>query len=386
MAHSRIKTALSDDVLFFHRPLPSETADLLLYIEDQIAELLFSEETLSDVLYRFSESGDEVLIALARVKTLERSALPPKSTCYRIPAAIDIWLRAKAVLKPGRLSLLFGRHGENAYLLCADALAVRRVYKFAAGETGDRDVVLAIDKVREKYPPGEFPMSFLSRETVSDVLTRELRTRSIESVPMPSAAQLPSETALLEQWDFRLAAEADAQEQSRQKFRVLQAGLVSLAAVAAAWVLLFGAGAFLERLEERYAVRWQRLHGSLREIGYLQKQTGQCICEIMLCRKLSEKRTNLAFLLQQISATRPEQAKLEQLQIGERKKRFDKGSGSVASDEVIVLKGYCADGNRITEWMEQLQKNGAFASVNLSAMEKKAGAFHFMIECTPAAR
>jgi Tfp pilus assembly protein PilN len=386
MARARGNVEPSDDIMFFHRPLPSGSADALLYIEDQIEELLFSEETLSDVIYHFVENGDEALIAVARVKVLERKPLAQKAVWYRIPSAIELWLKAKASLPPGRLSLLLAAHGESAYLICADALQVRRVYKFAPGENLDRDVVVAIDKIREKYQPGEFPLTLYSQKAISDLLRRELRNRSIEAAPLPAGTLSPGENDLIEQWDFRLPGEVTAQQQNRQKFLILRAGIVSIVLVAAAWALLFGVSALLERLEQRSTVRWQGLRGSLREIGYLQKQTGQCISEIMLCQKLSEKRTNRALILQQISTTRPEQVTLEQLQIGERKKRFDKGAAVVTSEDLVVLKGYGSDGNRVTAWMELLQKGGVFSSVNLASMEKKGGSYHFTIECMLATR
>jgi Tfp pilus assembly protein PilN len=386
MARCRYKAETSDDILFFHRRLPAGTADPILYIEDQIEELLFTEETLADVVYRYAESGDEVLIALAHAKTLERTPLPAGKNCYRIPAAIDLWLRAKATLEADRLSLLLGKHGENVYLLCADALRVHRVYTLADGGTLERDALLAIDKIREKYPAGGFPMTLFAQEPVSESLTNELRSRSVECRALSPAAQLPDEKAALDEWDFRLPAEVAAQEQNRLKIRLVKSGIATIGAVAAAWLLLFGAGAILDGVEKRSSARWQGLHGSLHEISYLQKRTGQCIVEIMLCRKLSEKRTNRAALLQKISSTRPEQVNLEQLQIGARKKRYEKGDATPASNDAVVLKGYGSDGGGITEWMAQLQKGDMFSSVNLLSMEKKDGAYRFTIECTLAAR
>jgi Tfp pilus assembly protein PilN len=379
-----VKVEPSDDVLFIHRPLPPENADLILYIEEQITELLFAEETLSDVIYRFAENDDELLIAVARKKNFETRPIPANCTCYRIPAAIDIWLKVKTVLPPDVPALVFATHVDHAYLLYADALRVRRVYQFdrsGDGASVERELLSAIERLKEKFPAGDVAWKLYSQEKYSDTFHHELRARSIEWVPTRLSPQPAVDKETLEQWDFRLASETGAQELNRRKLRMVQASLITAGIVAVLWTLLFGADRFLSAAEQRSAVKWQKLHSSLKEISYLQKQTRQCIAEIILCQKLSENRTNRALLLDRIAATRPGPVKLEGLRISEQKKRVDKKSAAVAPEEVVLLKGYSGDGNRITEWMELLLKSGCFSSVNLAAMEKKNNEYHFYIEC-----
>jgi hypothetical protein len=76
MARASFIIAPSEDIRFFHRPLPARGADLILHVEDQIAELLSGEESLDDVLYRFMETDDGVLIAVARKDARTETGFP----------------------------------------------------------------------------------------------------------------------------------------------------------------------------------------------------------------------------------------------------------------------------------------------------------------------
>jgi Tfp pilus assembly protein PilN len=384
MPFSRVKIESTDDIVFLHRSRPSGTADLLLYIEDQIKELLFADESLDDILYRFAENDDELLIAVGRAKTTGKASPGGTVLDFRIPSAVDLWIRMKPALKAGRHSLILGKSGNNVFLLCADQKQLFRVYAVGAEPAADREILLAVDKIRERYPSSEFPMEFVAAEPAGDTLKRALRERAIECIEHAPLTALPFDKATFEHWDFRLPAEVGAFEKSRLKHRLAKSGVIAAAAVAACWLLLVAVSAILGIVERRYELRWQQLHGSLHDIGYLQRQTGQCIAEITLCRKLSEKRTNRARLLEQIATTRPPSAYLETLQIVGRKKQLDKGKTAVVANDIVILKGLCGDGRWITEWMERLQKGEIFASVNLISMEKKGGSYHFTIECTPS--
>jgi Tfp pilus assembly protein PilN len=102
----------------------------------------------------------------------------------------------------------------------------------------------------------------------------------------------------------------------------------------------------------------------------------------MLCKTLSEKRTKRALVLETLASTRPQELTLEQIRIGERRKRLEKDAGTTESEDAVFLKGYSDNGDRITEWMDLLVKSKAFSGVTMVSLEKKAGAYHFQIECT----
>jgi len=382
-----VTTELSDDIFFFHRPLPPEDADLIDNIEASISELLFAEETLADVIYRFAENDDGLLIAVAREKALRQIPLPVNSLRYRIPTAIAVWLGAKAHLQPSVPAFLYATHAGHAYLLRADALRVRNVYRFESGLNDDvsvRNFLSAIDTLLAEYKPGDARPMLYSSAPLPEKVSNELRSRSIgNTAPAIDPLKPPFDRAVLDQWDFRLPSETAAQEQNRMKSRLVQVCLAGIGAVAALWLLLFSASLLLAGAEDRAALTWQKLHGSLKEISYLQKQTRSNIAEIMLCQRLSEKRTSRAAVLEQAAAARPSQVKLEELRISGRKKVIEKHAGTAAPavNEVLTLKGYSDDGNRITEWMELLLKSGMYASVNLVSMEKKDGRYRFIIEC-----
>lgn len=187
--------------------------------------------------------------------------------------------------------------------------------------------------------------------------------------------------SVAEAWDFRLPMEASAQELHLWKSRTVKSGIFAAAGIALLWLLLYGGNAALERVEERTAGKWTALRSSLREIGYLQKETRNLIAEINLCRALADQRTNRAAVLQTLATSRPREVLLETVRIGEKKKRFVKGKASATAGEQLRLEGLSRDPRGITSWMDALQKSGAFASVNLLTMERKGADYRYQIEC-----
>jgi hypothetical protein len=382
MARARTTVETSDDILFINRPLPPENSDLFLYIEDQITELLLPDETLADTIYRFGETGGDIVIAVARKKAIAQKPLAARgnSVRCRIPSAIDLWAGVKGTLPADQPSLLSGTYGDHAYLVYADARQVRRVFQFRAREDHDRDLLLAVIKLQQLYPQRGVTLKMHSREKLSEPVLTELRRRSISVADLPGKGYI--DAATIEQWDFRLDSEMHEQDLLRAKRRTLSAALISIAAVAALWLLLAGVRVLLERSEQRSLAKWQGIRGSLKEIAYLQKQIRLSITEIMLCKTLSEKRTGRAGILEKIAATRPSELKLEQITIGERRKRMEKGGTAVQGEDAVVLKGYSASGTLITEWMDLLLKSKAFSGVTMVSMDKKEGMYRFQIECT----
>ena len=380
MLRTPFTTELFDDVLFFHRPLPPENADYILYIEEQIAELLFSEETLSDVVYRFGENPRELLIAVARKKTLTQNPLPSGRLCYRVPVAIDIWLKARHALKPDRPSFVHAVRGSDRYLLIADAKNLCRVFRLKNSAGSGTEMATIIDRAREKYFPENAKAVLFSQEPLPEALKNE---RSVEVVPITYSQEAINDKSAAEQWDFRLDSEIESQELIYRKNRVVRAGAITAAGIAAVYLLLVGGAALADYMEQRSAKKWGALSSSLKEITYLQKETHDLITEITLCQKLSEKRTDRATVLQCVAATRPAEVFLDELRIGEiRKGRVDKSQTPTAAGDVLMLRGFSVDGKGMTGWMEQLMKSKLFSAVNLLSMEKKGAVYHFQIECT----
>ena len=375
---SKIAMVPSDDILFFRRPLPPENTDLILYVEDQVAELLFAEEALSDVMYRFTEAGNGLLIAVARKKILQQQPLAATAASFRVPSAAAVWMRGRSSLPPDRKSLLFAQSPGRAWLLLADQRSLLNVVQLNKGPALERDLLQALDSLHDELTPS--PAVMLCGEPVSEHLKKELRDRSIECAPLPAAAETPARE-VLDEWDFRLPEEAAAQQLQRQKLRVVQASALTAAGMAALWLVLAGCNKLLGHIEQRQMHAWQALRPSLKEITYLQKTTRDLMTEITLCRKLTEKRTRRASVLQAIAATRPPQVMLGKLLVGERKKRFDKTAGDAVSEDRVTILGSSEDSKGITAWMEQLLKNGTFLSVNLVSMEKEGGRYRFQIEC-----
>lgn len=385
MLRFTIQAEPSTDILCFNRPLPPETTDLFLYVEDQIGELLSAEEALSDTLYRFVENDSDILIAVARIQGLRRKPLPANALCYRIPAAIAIWLKARTLLKPETPSLVYAKCSGSSYVLWADARWVRRVYQINDEADAEREIMLSIENLRERYSLGDFPLKLYGAQTISETLAKELRGRSIHYEPVTLPATIPIDTTVFEQWDFRLGSEASSQELARRKLRTIQACTVTAACVTLLWLLLYSAGMMLGRVERRSIDTWRNLQGSLKEINYLQKHTRQCVSEITLCQKLSGKRTNRALVLEQIAATRPESLTLEKLQISERRKKLESGAkggpATLVAADAVSLKGCGKDPSRITEWMELLLKSAVFTSVNLVSLKNENNRYYFQIEC-----
>lgn len=388
MARARTNIEISEEILFINRPLPPENADLILYVEDQITELLLADETLSDTVYRFIENSDDILIAVARKKKLLEKPLRTGGICYRVPSAIDLWIKAKKNMQPEALSLVFGKYGGHAFLVCANALSIQRVFQFKADANTnlDRDLLLAVEKLQKQlaHPNKDAPLNLFSRVKLPNPVLQILRRRSVEYVELTGEdnPQTPGDAALLEQWDFRLDNEVNDQALGREKQRVLFTGVIAIAAAFALWLLLAGTNSLLERSQERVTAKWVGLRSSLKEITFLQKQIRQSIAEIMLCKTLSEKRTKRAAVLEKIASSRPQELTLEQIRIGERRKRIGKSAGTVAGEDAIFLKGYSGNGDRITEWMDLLVKTGAFSGVTMTSLERKGNAYYFQIECT----
>ena len=383
MLRTPFTAELFDEVLFFHRPLPPEDADFIQYIEEQISELLFSDEKLSDVVYRFGENPSELLIAVARKKTLTKKPLPAGRLCYRIPVVIDIWLKARHVLKPEPPSFVYAVRGSDRYLLCADARNLYRVLRLKNSAGSGQEMTAFIGRVREKYFPENAKAVLLSQEPFPEALKNGLSERSVEVVPVTFSHEAISDKAIFEQWDFRQDLEIESQEMIYRKNQVVRACAITAAGIATLWLLLAGGAALAGTMEERAMKKWGALSSSLKEITYLQKETHDLITEITMCRKLSEKRTERATVLQCVAATRPAEVFLDELRIGEvRKARADKNQPAPAAGDVLMLKGYSIDGKGMTGWMEQLMKSKLFSAVNLLSMEKKGAVYHFQIECT----
>jgi Tfp pilus assembly protein PilN len=385
MSSARLNSIFSNDILFINRPYPPENIDIVLFIEDQITELLLADETLSDTVYRFSENNEDLLIAVARKKALGMAPMPVRgNVCYRIPSAIDLWTKARKTLRrqPETPAILFGIYGDRAYLVYANANSVLRVIQVNSGEDLDRDLLLGVEKIQKFIDKNDGPLKFISIEKLSETVLDDIRRHSIELDEIEGNKQAtdePLETFV--QWDFRLDNEINDQDLGKAKKKALITGLLSIAATTALWLLMFGTNILLEQSEERSTIRWRKLHGSLDEIAYLQKQIRQSISEITLCKTLSEKRTGRAVVLEKIAATRPAELKLEQIRIGELRKRIEKDGGSTATEDAVILKGFSENGNLITDWMDLLVKSRMFSGVTLVSMEKKGGVYRFQIEC-----
>ncbi len=380
MLRSPFIAELFDDVLFFNRPFPPEDSDFILYIEEQISELLFAEETLSDIVYRFTENPQELLIAVARKKTLAQKPLPAGRLCYRIPAAVDIYLKARHALKPETPSFVYAIQGNSRYLILADARNLCRVFRLKNSAGPGPEMAPIIDSVREKYFPENAKAVLFSREPLPESLKAGLRERPVEVMPIEFPKQAAADATVAGQWDFRLQSEIDAQELNRWKNRVVRAGAITAAGIAIVYLLLFCCAGILDSMEQRSARKWAALSPSLKEITYLQKQTRDLINEIKLCRKLSERRTARAAVLETVAATRPAEVFLDELRIDARKPLREK------TDGMLTLKGFSVDDKGMTGWMEQLLKSKIFLSVNLVSMEKKGAVYRFQIECALSAR
>jgi Tfp pilus assembly protein PilN len=367
----------SEDIQFFHRPLPAEGVDLILHVEDQIAELLSGEESLDDVLYRFMETDDGVLIAVARKKTLEQKPVSVEKCTYRLPSAVVFWLKARDSLKPGERAVLHCTEGDHAWLMSADRLQIYRVYRIRTGQEHDGGLMMVIDKLAEK----SLPRTLYSSGELSEAVRGECSGRSIECIPLTLAAAQAPDRAMAEAWDFRLPSERSGHELRAWKLRMMKSIVFAGAGIGLAWMLLFCGNLFLERAEDRAAQRWGMLRSSLKEIAYLQRETRGLIAEITLCRTLADRRTNRARVLQKIAQSRPPEVMLDLLRIGERKKRFVKGTVAVVAEETLLIEGFSGDPKGITAWMDALLKSGAFTSVNLLAMERKGASYRYQIEC-----
>jgi Tfp pilus assembly protein PilN len=376
-ARAAITIEPCEDILFFHRPPPAEGADLILYAEDQIAHLLFSEETLDDVLYRFMETDNGMLIAIARKKKLEQKPLPPNKHSLRLPSAVVLWLRARGGIASDAKALLYLPEGDHAWLLCADALQIHYVYRVQLGDEREGELLAAIDSLAER----SVSRTVWFYGTLSDTVRAELAARSITYAPLALSPAPATDRAVFAAWDFRLPSEQSGQELYLWKRRVMKSILYAGAGIACVWALLFGGNQLLYRAEDRATQRWGALRSSLKEITYLQKETRGLIAEIALCRTLADRRTNRAGVLQTAAQSRPADVILELLRIGERKKRFVKGASPIVAEETLLIEGVADDPRDITAWMDTLMKSGTFTSVNLLSMERKGASYRYQIEC-----
>jgi Tfp pilus assembly protein PilN len=371
-----------EDIRFFHRSLPPEGTDLFLFVEEQITELLSADESLADVIYRFSVSNDGLLIAVARKNDLETKKRSSGIPACRIPAAVGAWLRVRSSLGHGKKSLLFLPTTGNSWLLYADAVQLYYVYRLNNESGSSRELLLALDRIREKYTgTAAVPAELLTATPLEETLAGELRERSMTSALIPMPDVIPCDRTVADQWDFSLPTEIADRQLETWKRRALKSGLFSAGAILLLWLGLAGGNLLLDKAEERSTKRWVELRSSIKEINFLQKETRDLITEITLCQRLAEKRTTRASVLQKIGASRPSEVRLETLRINERKKKFEKGKVVVSAEGQALLQGYVTDPGGITLWMESLLKSGAFTSVNLLSMEKKDGRYRFLIEC-----
>ncbi|MBN1128445.1 MAG: hypothetical protein JXA71_05630 [Chitinispirillaceae bacterium] len=370
-----------EDIQFFHRPLPPEGTDLVLYIEEQIAGLLFNEESLDTIMYRFSVDDDGLLVAVARKSALEKKRPAGGTPSFRIPAPVALWLRARFSLNAEKRGLLHLRSAASAWLLYADAVQIYHVYRLNAPDDSPRELLLAIDRIRGKNAGAFIPQTLLTTEPLSGSLEGELRDRSMTASVIPLPDAVPFDRAVADQWDFRLPTERADQELWRWKRRAVMSGALSAAAILLLWLGLAGGNLLLEKAGERSMKRWAELRASIKEINFLQKETGDLIAEISLCRKLAEKRTNRALALEKIGASRPSEARLQNLRFSERRKKFEKGKAVMVAEGQVLLGGYADDPVVITAWMESLLKSGTFTAVNLLSMERKGDRYFFQIEC-----
>jgi Tfp pilus assembly protein PilN len=377
MARASFTFEASSDIQFFHRPLPAEGADLILHVEDQIAQLLSGEETLDDMLYRFMETDDGVLIAAARKRTLEQKPVSLEKCTYRLPSAVVFWLKVRDGLKPDEKALIHAEEDDHTWLVCADRLQIHRVYRITAGPGHDGELLLAVEALAVKF----IPRVIYSTGAFSEAVREELAGRSIACLPFKPAVAFMTDRTVAESWDFRLPAERSGHELRAWKLRMMKSIVFAGAGIGIAWGLLFCGNQLLDRAEERAAQRWSALRSSLKEINYLQRETRGLIAEITLCRTLADRRTNRAKVLQELARSRPPEVMLGMLRIGERKKRFVKGSAAVVAEETLLIEGVAGDPKGITAWMEALVKSGAFTAVNLLSMERKGAGYRYQIEC-----
>lgn len=377
MARASFNIEPSEDIQFFLRPSPAEGVDGILHVEDQIAELLSGEESLDDVLYRFMETDDGALIAVARKKTLEQKPLSLDKCTYRLPSAVVFWLASRDSLTGEEKAFLHFVEGDHAWLMVADSIQIHRVYRIRTGQEHDGELVMAIDRLAEKSVP--HTLRFTGE--LSEAVRGELAGRSITCVPLTLAREHALDLAMAEAWDFRLPSERSGQELRAWKLRMMKSILFAGAGIGLAWILLFCGNLFFERAQERAAQRWGVLRSSLKEIAYLQRDTRGLIGEITLCRTLADRRTNRARVLQKLAQSRPPEVMLDFLRIGERKKLFVKGAPAVVAEETLLIEGFSDDPKGITAWMDALLKSGAFTSVNLLSMERKGASYRYQIEC-----
>jgi hypothetical protein len=369
----------TDKVLFLHRTLPAENADIITTVEDEISEILSADEKLSDILYRYVVHDTGLLIALARTSSLQEKS--SSTAFYRIPEPILIWneFRNTCIRETAEPALIFKRQGNFSYLLWADSDNVYRVHRFYSDENISRNVMTAIHKIPQ--PNSESHKILHCFSELPSGLTDALSDENI-SVEIHSATKgtKPLEKAWLREWDFRLPEEIETQKLITEKEKTVRIACFSIGLIFVLWLAFFSLNAYWSYQGREYARKWQKISPSLSEISHLRLQNNSLISEILLSRELMDKRTNRAGIFEYLSKTKPPEVKLSELKISEKRKTV-KGAENSSEQDIVSLKGYSSFGEPVAKWMETLQQGNVFGSVKLLSLGKDKGQYQFKMEC-----
>lgn len=375
------RTALFDDVLFLHRGREPEGTDPAAYIETEISGLLGAEESLENVLYRYCETADGYLIAVARRHAIQDRKTGPLLS-YRVPLAIALWQRFVQV-KPETesLALLYVRDFDHHYILTGDTKGLCRVTKLKPTHRLGYDVYSAVERAYQLRPDLRESKKLYCAGDIPDLTREALAGRQVEIVPVSLPKRPKFNDALVNEWDFRLPKEIETQIRVREIVRLARISLVSIGVVAAVVLSLVAAERFFLWQREKAGATWRGLAGSLREMNFLRTQNMNLISELQLSARLAGIRTSQSAVLQSLALSRPGEVKLDQLTFSRQRKAVPAGKPAPVPDYRLTLHGSSKSATPISEWMAALSASPQFSGVKLVSVERRGDLHEFQMEC-----
>jgi len=375
------RTALFDDVLFLHRGREPEGTDPSAYIETEISGLLGPEESLDNVLYRFRETTDGYLIAVARRHAIQDGKTDPLLS-YRIPLVVALWQRFQQLKSEAApLALLYVRDFDHHYILAGDSKGLCRVTKLKPTHRLGYDVYSAVERAYQLRPDLRESKRLYCAGEIPDFTRDALAGRQVEIIPVSLPKRPKFDDALVNEWDFRLPKEIETQVRVREIVRVVRIAAFSVGAIAMLILGLLAAEQFFLWQGEKARTTWRGLAGSLREMNFLRTQNMNLMSELQLGARLTGIRTNQAAILQTLASSRPGEVKLDRLTFSLHRQTARPGSSASASAYRLVLHGSSKTATPISEWMAALSASPQFSGVKLVSVERRGDLHEFQMEC-----
>ncbi len=378
------RTVLFDDVLFFHRPRQPQDADPIAYLEAEIAGLLGAQESLSDVLYRYRETVDGYLIGLARRSAIQGRRPDPLVVC-RIPHAVALWQRFEQIQpQAAPMALLYVRDFDHHYILTGDRTGLCRVAKLKPTHRLGYDVYSAVERACQLRPDLRENKRLYCAGEIPEFTRAALLERHVEIVQIVLPKRQQLDPALLQEWDFRLPREVEAQMRFHEVVKTIRVAAISAGVILSVIAILFAMERGLAWQSGKSRLVWQSLQSSLREMNFLRTQNMNQISELAMGVQLSGIRTGHAAVLQVLAATRPAPVRLEQLTLAPYRQRVAGGDSTPVVVYRLELKGLCGAAGPISAWMAALSASPQLAGVKLISVERRGEEHAFRMECDVA--